>query len=148
MVVDSSGAALAEIVQAGGVWLIKPNVAELRELLGRKVADAPEALIAAAGNLGGKVENVLVSRGSKGAIFAKRDVAWVGKCSTAARKVQTTVACGDYLLAGVLKGLSDGRRESTALRMGIKAATARAWGLAGRKQWRAIEREIKVSVGE
>ncbi len=44
IVLDTSGPALREIVDAGWVWLIKPNVRELGELLGEDVDDNSAAL--------------------------------------------------------------------------------------------------------
>ena len=44
IVLDTSGPALKEIVRTGVVWMIKPNVEELRDLLGGKIKDGSVSL--------------------------------------------------------------------------------------------------------
>jgi len=106
VVVDTHGQALRRIVDTGRVWMIKPNVAELRELLGEDVADKPASLAKAARRLLDKVEIVLVSRGKNGAVVVTPQGAWQGRCAGRGRVV-STVGCGDYLLGGFLKGLTE-----------------------------------------
>ena len=54
--------ALRQIVDTGAVWLIKPNVEELRELLDESIKDSPVSLARAGRRLLDKVEVVLISR--------------------------------------------------------------------------------------
>lgn len=68
IVADTSGKALKRIVDLGDIWIIKPNVEELSELVGCSVADSAEAVAAAARELCDRVETVVVSRGRKGAL--------------------------------------------------------------------------------
>lgn len=145
LVVDTSGEPLARIVAAGGVWLMKPNVDELRELLSQDITDSADALTGAAEALRANVDNVLISRGAKGAILTNHDKTWTSACTLSPGKLHTTVGCGDYLLAGVLNGLSRDLTMSQTLQMGVKAATARAWGLAHEDSWESVERTITVS---
>jgi 1-phosphofructokinase family hexose kinase len=147
IVVDTSGQALREIVDAGICWLIKPNVAELCELVGRKVRDEPVSLAKAGAKLLEKVEIVLISRGRKGAIAVTRKGAWTGRC-VGRRKVLSTVGCGDYLLAGFLKGLEDRVDVISALQVAIKVATAKAWGWSGKRKWPQVLKKIKVEFGQ
>ena len=65
IVVDSSGVFLRRIVEKGDIWMIKPNLAELSELLGRSISDEPRIIVQAVKELLGRVEIVLVSRGEK-----------------------------------------------------------------------------------
>ena len=58
------------------------------------------------------------------------------------------VGCGDYLLAGFLKGLKDKSDPGFALETAIKAATARAWGWAEEMTWEDAEKSIDVSLRE
>ena len=127
IVLDTSGRPLKEIVDTGSVWLIKPNVIELSELLGEQVKDGPVSLAKAGRKLLDKVEIVLISRGAKGSVVVTKDRAWQGQC-TGREKVLSTVGCGDFLLAGFLKGMKDGTDIDEALKIAIKVATARAWG--------------------
>jgi len=145
VVLDTSGHPLKEIVDTGSVWLIKPNVEELRELLGEKVKDGPVSLAKAGRMLLDKVDIVLISRGAKGVVVVTKDGAWQGRCAGRA-KVLSTVGCGDFLLAGFLKGLKDGTAMENALKTAIKVATARAWGWAVQKSWPDAQSGINVKV--
>jgi len=143
--VDTYGPALDKIVAEGLAWLIKPNVEELRQLLDVQVRDDAGSLARAGSRLLNKVEIVLVSRGEKGAVLVTRQGAWTGRAH-GQRKTFSTVGCGDYLLAGFLKCLSDGADMATALEVAIKVATARAWGWTETKSWRVVQHSVKVDV--
>lgn len=145
IVVDTYGPALASIVRAGLASAISPNVEELRELLGRAVANSPARLASAARPLLERVNTVLVSRGAEGAVVVTKDGAWTGR-SRVRRKALSTVGCGDYLLAGFLAGLPDTRDPQAALATGLKVAAARAWGWTESKRWSLVDDEIEVSV--
>lgn len=141
---DTSGIVLREIVSAGGVWLIKPNVKELGELLGKQVADRAVSLAKAGRELLDRVEIVLISRGKKGAMVVTKKGVWQGRCVAAHRRALSTVGCGDYLLAGFLKGLKDKSDPGFALETAIKIATAKAWAWTEGKKWQQVERRINV----
>jgi len=158
IVVDTYGDALKRILETGAVWMIKPNVDELRELLGGQVTDSPAGLVGAGRKLLDKVEIVLISRGKKGGVVVTNKGAWQGRCVGRSR-VLSTVGCGDFLLAGFLKGLNPVRSKSSAsngvkdksdagpaLGTAIKVATARAWGWTEGKSWSQALREIKAAV--
>jgi 1-phosphofructokinase family hexose kinase len=145
IVVDTYGDALKRILETGAAWLIKPNVEELRELLGEQVSDSPSGLVKAGRKLLDKVEIVVISRGQKGGVVVTRKGAWQGRC-VGRRRVLSTVGCGDYLLGGFLKGLKDKSDAGSALRMAIKVATARAWGWTDKMPWPDVQSKIKVQV--
>lgn len=145
--IDTSGKALKTIVSHSNIWLIKPNVQELGELLGRQTYDRPASLAKAGAELLDKIDIVLISRGRKGAVVVNREGVQQGHCCETGVKALSTVACGDYLLAGFLKGLKDKGTANAALETAIKVATARAWGWAEKKQWRQVQHQIKVKIG-
>jgi 1-phosphofructokinase family hexose kinase len=145
LVVDAHGPVFQSLVDAGLPWLIKPNVAELGELLGTTVPNRTASLIKAARTLIHRVPYILISRGRLGAILVTRDQAWQGRCLDHGRVV-STVGCGDTLLAGFLYGLTKHTRPQTALTTGLKVATARAWGWTDQKTWTAARRQIRVEV--
>jgi fructose-1-phosphate kinase PfkB-like protein len=147
IVLDTSGRPLKEILNAGSVWLIKPNIEELRELLGEHVKDGPVSLAKAGRRLLDKVDIVLISRGAKGAVVVTKDGARQGRCVGSA-KVFSTVGCGDFLLAGFLKALNDGSGTDSALETAIKVATARAWGWTEKISWLDVQTRIQVQVGQ
>ncbi|MHC4121312.1 MAG: 1-phosphofructokinase family hexose kinase [Planctomycetota bacterium] len=143
IVLDTSGDALTQIVNTGVTWLIKPNVEELRELVGEPIKDGPVSLARAGRRLLDKAEIVLISRGAKGSVVVTSKGAWQARCPGRA-PVLSTVGCGDCLLAGFLKGLKDKSDARSALNTAIKVATARAWGWTQSKTWSQALRKIKV----
>jgi len=145
IVVDTYGDALKRILETEAAWLIKPNVEELRELLGEQVTDSPAGLVKAGRRLLDKAEIVVISRGQKGGVVVTKKGVWQGRCIGRGR-VLSTVGCGDFLLAGFLKGLKDKSDAGSALGTAIKVATARAWGRTEGKSWSRALREIKVAV--
>ena len=147
IVIDTSGPPLKSIVAPGGIYMIKPNVEELSELLDKKIPDEPDAIIAAASTLLDKVEVILVSRGSQGAIAITKEQTIQARYLGEKIEVNNTVACGDFLLAGVLSILSK-KDLTTALKVGIKVATARAAGWTENKTWPELENKIKVEISK
>lgn len=145
IVLDTYGSALKAILEAGLAWSINPNVEELCGLLGVGVRDNPVSLAKAGRRLLSRVEAVLISRSEKGGVLVKEQGAWQGRCVGRA-KVLGTVGCGDYLLAGFLKGLRDESDPGSALETAIKVATARAWGWTEGKTWPQVRRQMKVKV--
>ncbi|MCF7974545.1 MAG: hypothetical protein K9N55_12060 [Phycisphaerae bacterium] len=145
LIVDAHGPVFQSLVQAGLPWLIKPNVAELGELLGTAIPNRTSSLIKAARTLCDQVPVILISRGRRGAVLVTRDHAWQGH-SVDRRKVVSTVGCGDYLLAGFLYGLTKSTRPQTALAAAVKCATARAWGWSQEQTWTAARKKIRVQV--
>ncbi len=143
ILLDTSGPALREIVPTGFVWLIKPNVEELCDLSGEKIKDGPVSLAGAGRRLLDKVEIVLMSRGSKGSVVVTGKAAWQAR-PLGGTKVFSTVGCGDYLLAGFLKGLMDKSDAAIALTTATKVATAKAWGWIENKTWPETRQWIKV----
>lgn len=122
--VDSSGEALAEAVRRG-VWLIKPNLDELRTLIGRDIPNAATAIRDAVKPLLEKLQVVLVSRGPAGAVLVTRG----GSFSAHTRKSDPavrTVGCGDHLLAGFIAEVVAMREPKDGLVTGVGVATARA----------------------
>ena len=145
IVVDTYGDALRQILDVRAAWLIKPNVEELCELVGEQVRDNPAGLAKAGRKLLDRVEIVLISHGRKGSVVVTKDAAWQGRC-VGRRRVLSTVGCGDYLLAGFLKGLKDKFDAGSALETAIKVATARAWGWIDKMSWLDVRSKIKVQV--
>jgi 1-phosphofructokinase family hexose kinase len=145
IVLDTSGRALKKIVNTGCVWLIKPNVEELRELVEENVKDNPASLAKAARTLLDKVDIVLLSRGSKGAMVVTNHGIWQGQCIEK-RNVLSTVGCGDYLLAGFLYGVQKKTDFGFALRAAIKVAAAKAWQITQQISWAKAAHKIKTDI--
>jgi len=120
VVVDTSGPALRAAV-AAGPELVKPNVEELAEAVGRPL-HSRSAVVAAARQLQDLgARTVLVSLGSAGAVLVDEAVV-VGESPV--YEPRSTVGAGDAFLAGFLAGEYRGASRREAL------AEALAWGSA------------------
>ena len=97
--VDTSGDALGPAVCARAA-LIKPNSAELEELVGRSLATIGDAVAAARELIARGCHSVLVSLGPDGALFVDADRTAHAEASV--NDVANTVGAGDALLAGFL----------------------------------------------
>jgi 1-phosphofructokinase family hexose kinase len=122
--VDSSGDLLTTAVEQR-VWLLKPNLEELRQLVGFEVPNAASAVRDVAAALLKNVENVLVTRGPMGAVLLTAKGSWSARLASKDTPVRT-VGCGDHLLAGFIAEMSAGRDEEHALANAVAVATARA----------------------
>ena len=145
IILDTSGKPLRTIVASGGLYLWKPNVAELQELAGNSIRDTPAALIKAGRTLLDQAEMILISRGARGAILVTKNGIWQAN-SISRHRVHSTVGCGDTLLAGFLQGLWQGGNRRSALQQAIQAAAARAYRLDRSLTWNQVRREIRVHI--
>jgi 1-phosphofructokinase family hexose kinase len=111
--VDTSGGALGAAVCAGAA-LVKPNSAELEELVGRPLATIGEVVTAARELIARGCHTVLVSLGADGAVFV--DAATTVHAEATVENVVNTVGAGDALLAGFLAGggEADALRDAVA----------------------------------
>jgi len=122
-VVDTSGKALEAVLEAGPT-LIKPNVEETAEILGRALA-ADEDIFRAAEELRRRgAENVVVSQGADGAIGVGPAGAW--KAVPPRVVARSTVGSGDSMVAGMSIALAEGKGLDEALRLGTAAGAATA----------------------
>jgi len=146
IVLDTSGKALREIVSSGMVWLVKPNVMELGQLLQEDVKNNIGSLVKAGGWLLDKAEVVLISSGGRGAIVVSSGGCWSCKYTGKGEKVLSTVGCGDYLLAGFLAGVKQTGRLESALESAVKVGTAKAFGLTSKGDGKKIAGRIKTGI--
>jgi len=123
LVLDSSGVAMREAVDHGGLFLIKPSQSELSELAGKAV-NGREACIAAARQLiaSRRIEFVCVSLGAEGALLVGQG------CTLFARapqvEVKTTIGAGDSLLATLVWAFARHAPPADALKLAVAAGTA------------------------
>ncbi len=121
-IVDTKGEPLRRALEAG-VFLAKPNIAELVDFTGEGLHD--DASIArAAGRLieRQKVHAVVVSLGRGGAMVVTQD----GSERIAAPMVRarSKVGAGDSMVAGITHQLARGAALSAAVRFGVAAGAA------------------------
>lgn len=122
LVVDTGGVALKAALREG-VYLIKPNLREFRELTGvSSTEDA--ALIEAARNLIGRgsVEIITISLGPNGALLITRDRAL--RASGVTIVPSSVVGAGDSLLGAMVWSLARNTDIEAALRYGVAAGSA------------------------
>ncbi len=136
LVADLNGPQLATALEAGA-RLLKPNVAELGELLGRSLArEAEPGLLEAASDLLDRVHTILVTRGGLGALAVEPRRALA--CRVEIEKPRNTVGCGDAFLAGYLAGLWRSEDFAGCLKLatacGAAAALSEAAGAISRDE--------------
>lgn len=102
VIFDSSRDALVAGLKAKP-WLIKPNDKELEMWVGRKLPTLDEVKSAASELVKEGIDNVVVSLGSKGALWVTKDEVWLAKPPKC--KVVSTVGAGDSMVAGLMYGL-------------------------------------------
>lgn len=102
IIFDSSRAALDAGLKAKP-WLIKPNDKELEMLVGHSLPTLNEIKKAAISLVEQGIDNVVVSLGSKGALWVNKDEAWLAKPPKC--EVISTVGAGDSMVAGIVHGL-------------------------------------------
>ena len=119
---DTSGRELRAALEAG-VYLIKPSLQELEELVGASLSGR-ERIAAAAHDLvaDGKAALVAVTLGKNGSILAGEDQAWFLPAVDV--EMRSAVGAGDSFLAGMTYGLAAGEDVATAFRMGVAAGAA------------------------
>lgn len=122
-VVDSTGNALRQMLDCGGLLLIKPNLDELAAMAGEPIA-GPEHLTQVAWDLvaAKRTEAVLVSLGAQGALLVTAEVCERIPAPTVPRR--STVGAGDSLLAGMVLKRASGACWQEAARYGVAAGTA------------------------
>ncbi len=123
LVLDSTGSGLRQALDAGGVFLIKPNLEELSALAGVTI-DGPEQLAQLARALvdAGRCTAVLVSLGPQGALLVTDSLSERIPAPTVVRR--STVGAGDSLVAALTLKLATGAGWLEAARYGVAAGTA------------------------
>lgn len=119
---DTSGDALRHAGQAG-VYLVKPNLRELSEFVGRELKTEQDQ--AAAGQQmihEGRAEVVVLSLGAKGALFITADRSEHFPAMEV--PIRSAVGAGDSMLGGIVYALARGDTLRDAVRYGMAAGAA------------------------
>jgi 6-phosphofructokinase 2 len=121
-VVDTSGAALAAAIEHG-VYMIKPNLRELRDLAGVELLHQEDWIVAAREYINaGKVEVVALSLGHLGALLVTRDRAL--RAPALPIKAVSAVGAGDSFLGAMIFSLAKGNSLADAFRLGMAAGSS------------------------
>lgn len=139
VIVDATGKLLLDTLKYRP-FLIKPNIDELRDLLGEDIA--PEEGARQLQKQGAR--NVIVSMGKEGAMLLAEDgrIYRSGICSG---EVKNTVGAGDSMVAGFACGYAKTRDYQYALDLGSAAgsATALSKGLAEKEQIQTCFKKLR-----
>ena len=122
LILDTSGPALLAAADEG-LYLLKPNLAELSALAGVKELEMNQVDDAALDIIQqGKCELVVVSLGPQGALLVTRDGFEHIPAPTVKKK--STVGAGDSMVAGMVWALSTGKSPLEMARLGVACGTA------------------------
>ncbi|MEY4978091.1 MAG: putative phosphofructokinase PfkB [Pseudomonadota bacterium] len=146
LVLDTAGPALATAL-AQGVFLVKPNLRELRDLSGQPL-ETPAEWQAAAQALvhSGQAQVVALTLGHLGALLVTCSGLW--QADPLDIPVASAVGAGDSFVGGLVWGLQQGMPLETAFRWGVAAGSAAllslSTGLADAEQVRLLEQQVRV----
>lgn len=120
-VLDADGAALKHGLKARP-FATKPNVNELRRLMGRRIRGEKELLKAASDLNREGIEVVMVSRGRHGLLVVSGSERY--KAVPPSVKVRSTIGAGDSTVAGFVHQYAAGRPLEDCVRYATAAGTA------------------------
>lgn len=124
LVVDTSGAPLARVAEAGaGVFTLRMDLHEARELSGEPLTRI-EDVAALASNLRGRgaAENVLIAADAQGTVIVTAD--WVGLTRPPVVAPLSKVGAGDSFVGAYVLSLARGEDPVTACAWGTAAAAS------------------------
>lgn len=131
IIVDATGKLLLKTLPYHP-FLIKPNQEELGEIVGATITTEEEVMLYAKKLQQKGARNVLVSRGSKGAILLDENQNVYKRKAISTSKRKNTVGAGDSMVAGFIAGyeLYHDYEKALKLAMATAAATVNSIGLA------------------
>jgi len=122
LALDTAGKPL-KLALAEGVWLAKPNLAELEELVGAPLPDMRDRLAACCAIVQrGGAELVALSMGAQGALLVSATEAW--RATAPRLTALSTVGAGDSFMAGLIDALAAGETPRAALVRAVAAGSA------------------------
>jgi 6-phosphofructokinase 2 len=121
-VIDTSGEPLAVAIEHG-VYMIKPNLREMRDLFGAELLNQEDWIVAARKYItAGKVEVVALSLGHLGALLVTR--ALTLRAQPLPIEPVSAVGAGDSFLGAMLFSLAKGDGLADAFRLGMAAGSS------------------------
>ena len=122
LVIDTSGEPLRHAVEVG-TFMLKPNLRELRDLVGEELSSEHEQVDAARRLVeGGRVEVLVLSLGAGGALVVTADS--VTPVRTPTVPIRSKVGAGDSMVGGTVLALARGWELLPAVRFGVAAGAA------------------------
>lgn len=122
-IIDSSGDALAAVLEIGNIELVKPNLKELSALVQRDL-NQPDDVRNAAQEIvrSGKAHRVVVSLGAQGALAV--DARSCVQVVPPPIKSQSTVGAGDSMVGAMTLKLAENASLAEMVRYGVAAGSA------------------------
>lgn len=103
--------------------MIKPNLGELEELVGRLLPDMNAQVMAGRDLIARKAaEIVAVTLGIRGALIISKDEAW--RAASPPVEAHSAVGAGDSFVGAITLAIAQGRQLDTVLAYGVAAGTA------------------------
>jgi 6-phosphofructokinase 2 len=122
VIIDVSGEVLAEALKEG-VYLIKPNVREFRELVGEDIKEESQIKAEAQKMVkNGRCEVLVISLGAAGALVVSENFSEHILPPTV--PIVSKVGAGDSMVAGIVLSLARGKPLMEAVLFGVAAGTA------------------------
>lgn len=122
VVIDSSGEPLRHALQEG-VYMIKPNIREISDMIGREsIDDVTPEKVAMELVKTGKSTVVALSLGAGGMLFASSD--GCERLRTPVVPIKSKVGAGDSMVAGIVLSLARGKSLPEAMKFGVAAGAA------------------------
>ena len=121
-IIDVSGKALDQALQEG-VYLIKPNVREFRELVGEDIKEESEIKAEAQKMVkSGRCEVLVISLGAAGALMVSQE--FTEHILPPTVPIVSKVGAGDSMVAGIVLSLASGKPLRESVLFGVAAGTA------------------------
>ncbi len=122
VIIDTSGGALSQALQEG-VYLIKPNYREFRDLVGQDMKEESQIEAEAVKMAkSGRCEILVISLGAAGALLVTKDVTEHIRPPTI--PIVSKVGAGDSMVAGTVLSLARGKTQRNSVLFGIAAGAA------------------------
>lgn len=123
-VVDTSGKALHQLIKLKP-YLVKPNEHELGDLFHTTITTTEQAIHYGKKLIAEGIQHVIVSLGSKGAIYISNDI--IAIADPLQGEVINTVGAGDSMVAGFIAAFSSQKNKTDAFRYAVAAGSATAF---------------------
>lgn len=122
LVLDTTGTPLQQAVETG-VFMIKPNMREMKQLTGKEIEDESH-LKEVAGEIisRGKSRVIVISLGAAGALMVSKQERIHLRAPTV--RIKSKVGAGDSMVAGIVLSLSRGNSLLNAVKFGVAAGAA------------------------
>ena len=122
VIIDVSGEALKKGL-AEGLYLIKPNVREFRELVGKDIKEEAQIKAEARKMIGsGRCELLVISLGAAGALMVTEEI--TERILPLTVPIVSKVGAGDSMVAGIVLSLARGRSPRASVLFGVAAGAA------------------------